>query len=172
MDCSSPDIGHGCAGILNISIGKGDQLGVFPGSVQGALCPTESPVDAPGWCAIKVLRNVVGLLHQSQGILDGLFGVEGCQVYCLRVGLHNRPIVHGLLAMRDLLLSCSLEKLLWDPIDHALHDLGVPNLERILIMFAQLYHKGIKTAIVRGPKVMDLVNGLLFKVICLLHDGR
>ena len=63
------------------ALAKRDQLGVFPGSVQGALGPTESPADAPGWCAIEFLRNAVGLLHQSQGVLDGLLGIEGRQVY-------------------------------------------------------------------------------------------
>ena len=62
MDCSSPDVGHDHAGILNARVGKGDYLGVLPGSVQGALGPPELLADAPGWRTLQVLCNAVGLL--------------------------------------------------------------------------------------------------------------
>ena len=109
MDCSSPDVSHGCAGILNASVGKGDYLGVLPGSEQGALGPTESRANAPDWRTIQVLYNAAGLLHLVPGVHDTFLGVEGHQVYCLRIGFRNRTIAYGLLAMRDHLLGRSLE---------------------------------------------------------------
>ena len=58
-----------------------------------------------------------------------------------------------------------------DPIYHALHDLGIPNLEGIPIMFAQLRNEGAEAMIVRGPQMEDLVNGRLFQVVRLLQYG-
>ena len=49
--------------------GKVDYLEVLQGSVQGALGLMESLADTPRWHTIQVLRNAVGLLHQSQGVL-------------------------------------------------------------------------------------------------------